>query len=236
MIIHDLVCHHHSHHSRRGWVYLSHPGRDGRICPPRCAGDHSLPQKYVSGIVLETSDKLPADLEEAKIKPIHDIVSTAPVLTPELMMLLKWISDYYICYLGQAFRLVHSQLNVGKSPLRLRRCLENIPTHLPKDHQQFLTLIPYDREISIQTIRKKVSSSSLNSMITRLEKLGYLQKNYAPPTKKSPLQLRIIIESTGSNTRSFQFKPRHCQNEKSVPGSISYWNFCRIRNGYLTRI
>lgn len=145
-------------------------------------------KKYVSGIVLETSDQLPIALDETQIKSIQDMVSTTPVLTQELMRLLKWISDYYICFLGQAFRLIHSQLNVGKSPLRLRRCQENIPDHLTKEQQQLLSLIPYDREISIQTVRKKIPRSSLNLMITRLEKWGYLQKIYALPTKKSPLQ------------------------------------------------
>jgi primosomal protein N' (replication factor Y) len=142
-------------------------------------------KKYISGIVLETTSKLPEYLAEAKIKSIQDIVSTTPILTPELMTLLKWISEYYICHLGQAYRLIQSQINVGKSQVMLRRCQEVLPADLTSDQQKILEQIPHQQEISLKTIRRKLPLSSLNSLITQLEKSGYLEKTYSQVSKKS---------------------------------------------------
>jgi len=157
-------------------------------------------KKYVSGIVLETTSKLPEKLAESKLKSIQDIVSSTPVLTPELMTLLKWISEYYICHLGQAYRLIQSQINVGKSQVMLRRCQAVLPSVLPADQQKILEQIPHHQEISLKTIRKKLPLSSLNSLIPQLEKSGYIEKTYSAISKKSHLitedffQLNLVLK------------------------------------------
>ena len=172
-------------------------------------------KKYVSGIVLELVSELPEKLEESKIKDIQDIVSSTPILTPELMTLLKWISEYYICYLGQAYRLVQSQINVGKSQVRLRRFEGLIPASLSADQYKLLELIPNQQDISLNSIRKKLPLPALNSLITQLEKLGYLEKTYSRPSRKSYLttedffQLNLKNKQIVDKISNLKDSPKH---------------------------
>jgi len=44
------------------------------------------------------------DKPNVEIKEISDIIGDEPVLTPELIELAQWISEYYLCPLGEVFR------------------------------------------------------------------------------------------------------------------------------------
>jgi primosomal protein N' (replication factor Y) len=142
-------------------------------------------KRYVSGIVLTTSDKLPDHLGDTPLKDIRDIVSVTPVINGDLMDLLKWVADYYICHLGEAYRLIHSQLNVGKSRQMVRRLHPEIPETLSIADRNLLTAIPYDREVPLRGILQKQKGHGVTSRLVRLEKDGYIVKNYSQPAKKA---------------------------------------------------
>ena len=172
-------------------------------------------RKFVSGIILEVSSELPGKLAESKIKAIHDIVSSSPILTPELTTLLKWISEYYICHLGQAYRLIQSQLNVGKSQVRLRRFQEEIPASLTADQQKILELIPNQHDISLTSIRKKLPLPEFNSEIAQLEKLGYLEKSYSRMSKKSHFTTEDYFQLNLESTQTQEIISALEESEKS---------------------
>ena len=58
-------------------------------------------RKQVRGIVLrEHTEALPADWI-GKIRPVDTIVDTAPMVSNEQLALWQWMSDYYMCTLGE---------------------------------------------------------------------------------------------------------------------------------------
>ncbi|RMG78094.1 MAG: primosomal protein N', partial [Bacteroidetes bacterium] len=55
--------------------------------------------RYQTGIVLKLLDQKPAGIPEDSLKEIEDLVLDEPVLTPDILKLVEWIADYYICHL-----------------------------------------------------------------------------------------------------------------------------------------
>jgi len=141
-------------------------------------------RRFVSGIVIALTDKPPAKLKSTEIKEIRDLLDPEPLISRELMDLLKWISDYYVCYLGEAFRLIQSQINVGKSSLQLTRLVESIPPKLPKEQLEMLSTIPFNRTIAFKTFQKKFKKKIIYTLINQWEKKGWIRKEFSLLKKK----------------------------------------------------
>lgn len=59
-------------------------------------------QQRLTGIVVELHDRKPS----VTIKPLLNVLDTAPVLDERLLRLGRWIADYYLAPLGEVFRTV----------------------------------------------------------------------------------------------------------------------------------
>ena len=58
-------------------------------------------RKQVNGIVLrEHTEPIPEELQ-TKIRPITQVLEAAPAVSPEQLQLWQWMSDYYMCTLGE---------------------------------------------------------------------------------------------------------------------------------------
>ena len=140
--------------------------------------------RQVSGIVLELIDRKPQRLLEKDIKDIQDLVLLQPLLKSELMTLLKWISDYYICHLGEAYRLIQSQLNVEKSRLSFSRIPNMATDQIDEKSRQLLEKIPTDKTITLSQLRKRAGSPFKFTRLAELEKNGLITKQYSGMRKK----------------------------------------------------
>lgn len=59
-----------------------------------------LGKKEVVGIVCRTYTDLPASVDVGKIRPLTAVLDTTPVVTREQLRLWQWMSDYYLCPIG----------------------------------------------------------------------------------------------------------------------------------------
>lgn len=147
-----------------------------------------LGKRYLTGIVLELSQEAPENLDEKEIRSIQDIVYEEPVVTGELISLLKWISEYYICHLGEAYRLVQHSLNVGNSELVVKRTIEELPSRLGKAQQEILAVLPVGEEVPLKKIRRMVKRPSLSAILQKMEKEGWVQRRFTEATTKKILR------------------------------------------------
>ena len=58
-------------------------------------------RRILTGVIVDTLEEQEPN---AKLKSIHDILDTTPSITPELLKLTRWISEYYMCSWGEAIR------------------------------------------------------------------------------------------------------------------------------------
>lgn len=75
--------------------------------------DLKFGNRRMTGFVIAESDFLPEDcpVEEDKIRPILRILDDEPIFNDELLSLARWVSEYYLCSLGEA---ISSMLPSGK--------------------------------------------------------------------------------------------------------------------------
>ena len=163
-------------------------------------------RKYVSGIVLQKSTQAPKISAEIEIKPVKDVVFSSPLVRPELMQLVKWISDYYVCHLGEAFRLIQAGINVGRSKILVTRKCQEIPEDLTRIQKKILSLLPVNRQLNLSTLKIKMRGASLTSPLLNLEKRNLIIQQYSLIRKKSIRQ----------SQDSFRLKPEQDYNKKQL--------------------
>ncbi|MFZ0390920.1 MAG: hypothetical protein WAN36_10730, partial [Calditrichia bacterium] len=157
-------------------------------------------QKEVSGIVLEVNDSPPAEIPAENIKEISDVLFAQPALPPDLLKLLSWISRYYLCHLGEAFRLIQSTLFVKSARLLVKRTSMVLPHNLTPLQQKILALLPPEKEINVQWLQKEAGSSDVRSTLIQLEQKDLIARRYSSveksPVKKQEDYYRLIPEDS----------------------------------------
>ncbi len=64
-------------------------------------------KRTLTGFILNLSET--TSLDKSEIKPITDILDDKPVFTKDTLKFYEWLSDYYLCSLGEALKLVVPQ-------------------------------------------------------------------------------------------------------------------------------
>ncbi|HXX65146.1 MAG TPA: primosomal protein N', partial [Bacteroidota bacterium] len=70
--------------------------------------------KYLTGLIVD----LPAVSSVKGLKPLRDVIDSAPVVSAELLWLCRWIASYYFAPLGDVLK---SALPQGFSPSSKRQ-------------------------------------------------------------------------------------------------------------------
>lgn len=146
-------------------------------------------KKFVTGIILRELSKIPVKLGDVEIRPVSDIVYTSSLIQPELMQLLKWISEYYVCHLGETFRMIHAGLNVGRSKILICRNTEMIPQNISNTQKKILNNLSIGKEISINTLQKKIKRKLPASALLDLDKKGYITRRYSNIKPQKPVRV-----------------------------------------------
>jgi len=140
-------------------------------------------ERFVAGIVRKKY--LPERLPERELKEIYDVVSPDPYIGKDLLALLEWISGYYICHLGEAYRLIYPSHNIIKSRMELRR-IKGTTTQpeLTPALRGVLEQLPEDQWIGVRELEKKLATSGLLYRISRLKANQLIETRYTLPKHK----------------------------------------------------
>jgi primosomal protein N' (replication factor Y) len=136
-------------------------------------------ERYVSGIVVAQKKIKPETNFE--LKPLYDVISPEPFICGDLLKLLEWISNYYICHLGEAYRLVNPSLNLHKSKFEVKRNNRNLPENLSPGLRELIELLPLEDWISLDKLEATLAQKNLLYRVHKLRKLGVVETRYLPP-------------------------------------------------------
>lgn len=136
-------------------------------------------ERYQSGIVLKVGDDLNAKAFD--LKWIHDVVDPELFIGADLIALLEWISNYYICNLGEAYRLINSGVNLKKSYVEIKKTTAESNSELTKGMADFLSQVISDGWISLKKIETALGKSNLLYRVHQLKKLKLIETQYVPP-------------------------------------------------------
>ena len=134
-------------------------------------------KRVTTGFITRvTSDPPYGDIK--KIKPIADVLDRIPLVSENELEFYKWLSEYYICSLGEALRLasppgteVQSDKKITADPEFCKELLQKTPkSHTVKI--AVLEVLSSRESITLNQLKKLTGKQSLNSVLENLEEQG----------------------------------------------------------------
>ncbi|MFA4874790.1 MAG: primosomal protein N' [bacterium] len=152
-------------------------------------------RKRTVGVIIETMDRLPQALEGRAIKEISALLDDKPALSPALLELVRWMSDYYCAPIGEVVRAaLPARLLQARAP-RTTRPTE--PSETAPLVEKEITLNP-DQQRALDAIHEasisgKASVSLLHG-ITGSGKTEVYLRLFALLAKKGKQGLLLVPE------------------------------------------
>ncbi|HDP99328.1 MAG TPA: primosomal protein N' [bacterium] len=134
-------------------------------------------KRKMTGYVVGIKDQC----NREDLKPIHDLLDPHPVLSAEMISLARWISEYYLCPLGETIKaMLPGGTNLeSRHYLSLQATDEQIRNHLEKYHvprqEKILALLREHKQLSLQQLRKRFRAANLSSSVASLVKAGLIK-------------------------------------------------------------
>jgi len=133
-------------------------------------------KRTLTGFIINIPDEILLNKDE--IKPISDILDDKPIFTDKILKFYEWISDYYLCSLGEALRLLVPQ---GTEVETKRKIVvdknfvnELLSKEKKKDSLKFKVLSELVKrdEIKFSTLQKAVKKKNIYSQLRQLHNQG----------------------------------------------------------------
>jgi len=131
-------------------------------------------RKYLTGLITG----LPAESSVTGLKPLHDIVDEAPVLSDELLWACRWIASYYVTPLGDVLKAAMPQ---GFSPASRRfarptdaltaETLVDLKRRAPRQAAVAAVLLEKG-ETSTEELRKRTRIPHASAIVSDLVRAG----------------------------------------------------------------
>ncbi|HZY09807.1 MAG TPA: primosomal protein N' [Bacteroidota bacterium] len=153
-------------------------------------------KRTVIGIVVDTSTT--SQIAPKKLKSIHDILDTEPILSEELLSLSKWMAEYYFTPLGEVFKaiLIRGATRAGKRIVKIN-IVDNdkINKAFRPDSKQSVIIKELSRRKSatITQLQKNIGIKSLYTSLNILAREGYVSIEEILPTTRLKSKSEKII-------------------------------------------
>ncbi|MBA7648078.1 primosomal protein N' [subsurface metagenome] len=133
--------------------------------------------RQITGYIAGSIEESPMD----RIREIIDVIDREPILSPRMLRLTKWISDYYLSPWGQ---IIEAALPIGmkmesKKVIKLKEIdlVKVIPEIEKKssDQAQVLKILEGKKEMSLEGIMRRMKKKGVYSAVNALEKKGLVE-------------------------------------------------------------
>ncbi|MFX0139107.1 MAG: primosomal protein N', partial [Candidatus Hodarchaeota archaeon] len=155
------------------------------------------------------------------IKSIEDILDDKPIVSIGLFRLAKWISEYYICPLGEVLKaMLPSGLNQeSKIVISLIPSIEigykQLSKKISKNQSEIYQILLKEKKVTLEQLRKKKVASNTSYSISKLEKLGLLKKDLIlqPPKAKPKFEKWLRISKRSLDSVNLKEEISRLENE-----------------------
>jgi primosomal protein N' (replication factor Y) len=137
-------------------------------------------KRTLTGFIINVSPKIEniSLADSNKIKPLKDIIDAAPVFSPSGLKFYKWLSDYYLCSLGESLKLAFPQGSEIESKRKIiidpEFCLRIFAEEKNKNSLKgkLLKELSERDEISLAYLQKLIKKKNIYSQLRSLEEKG----------------------------------------------------------------
>ncbi|MCA9730814.1 primosomal protein N' [candidate division KSB1 bacterium] len=125
-----------------------------------------------TGYIIGLCDNPPSGI---KIKPIIDLLDTTPVMSGSLLNLARWVSEYYMCSLGEAIRafLPAGMQKQSKKFLELADEIEL--KYLSIIQRKIITTVRQYENIQLSSLKKIIGTKAIYYNVARLVEAGAIR-------------------------------------------------------------
>ncbi len=166
-------------------------------------------KRTVTGYILGLLDKKPPEVKE--VKPILDILDSAPVFDARRLKFFRWLSQYYFAPIGEALSLICPGASV-KSKRRLFLTEAGKDAISNKKGLELEVLKAAEKGVFVPTLVKRLKYKPVCSTVERLKKEGLINEeallsgggakktvdffsvtdpDMEPELKRSPIQAKV---------------------------------------------
>ena len=153
--------------------------------------------KFITGIVSKKHKNLP---ERYLPKEIEFIIDSSPVITENQLVFYKWISDYYLCPIGQVVKVALPKLLLLKSESEIFLTDKIIEDNsLSVNAKKIIQFLDQKKKISLKDLSSSIGKKNINSEINELLDQSIVSVkeevyDYFKPKKITSLSLSYKIE------------------------------------------
>lgn len=186
------------------------------------------------GHVVGFSDK--ADVE--KTKNITTVIDKEPILSPHMFELAKWISETYLCSLGEALNaMIPAALKKGKTEIKERR--KGQETEPPSEERDRPHELNIEQDTALKSvldkIEKKMHRTFLLHGITASGKTEVYLQAIERVLKKGKTSIVLVPEIALTPQTVDRFKSRFgdlvAVIHSALTGSVKYREWKKIKDG-----
>jgi len=176
-------------------------------------------KRKMTGYVIN----IKAKCNRSDLKPIHDLIDKSPAISNELMRLAKWISDYYICPLGEVIKaMLPGGINLeSKTYIKLIQTEAAIRKYLEENRvprqEKILQLLLVENQISVQHLRKRFCGANLSFSITKLIEAGLVSQDVSVSSAKTSIKFEIWVRLSHGIKNDEAFEQALSELENSAP-------------------
>jgi primosomal protein N' (replication factor Y) len=80
------------------------PGDMASRAQPGCRVLVPFGKKFLTAFIVDLHESLQSEVDESDIKDIEELLDESPIITPEILELTRWVSDYYFAPWGECLR------------------------------------------------------------------------------------------------------------------------------------
>ena len=80
------------------------PGDMSSRAQPGCRVLVPFGKKFLTAFIVDLHESLQSEVDESDIKDIEELLDESPIITPEILELTRWVSDYYFAPWGECLR------------------------------------------------------------------------------------------------------------------------------------
>jgi primosomal protein N' (replication factor Y) len=141
-----------------------------------------LGRRTMTGIVVALVGKSPV----SQVKEVLDLLDPEPIFDPTMLQLTRWISEYYLCSWGEAFKaaLPAGFWRKGRRLIRLREPYANALVRKLRGSSplqaEIVEMLMRRGEMSDAALARRVGREGLFAALDQLRRAGYVQVREEP--------------------------------------------------------
>jgi primosomal protein N' (replication factor Y) len=139
-------------------------------------------KKLVTGFIVALSDRFDGEITAHEVREVEELVDEAPIISPDILALTRWMADYYYAPWGECLRtaLPAGATVATEQTLTIteagRSALEHVSAGFSwsSTKYQALELLAGSGTLSLRELERQMTKPAAAAVIRQLERAGFV--------------------------------------------------------------